>query len=87
MERDKNSESRAIEELQQLWANGARPSDLLRNLLAKGVVGGWMIDLMQRAFSLSLREAGAISAWRRHGDDDRLDRFLTRFMPARDQQW
>lgn len=84
MDRNRDDESRTLGELRQAWAQGARPSDLLRLLVAKGVGGAWMLDLMERAFGLPFTPTKSITAWETHQDDERLNRYLARFMPARE---
>jgi len=84
MDHNSENESRLVEELRRACADGARPSDLLRNPGANGVVGGWTLDMMQRALLLELSKKHASLAWWSHGGHDCLDRFLTPFMPVRD---
>ena len=74
-------ETRIVDELQRLWARGGPPSALLRTLRSRGMGGGQIITVMQRAFALPLSKSNAITAWLCHGDDQRLDRFLIPLMP------
>ena len=84
MERNSKNSALLVGELRRLWAGGAPPSELLRHLLSKGIVGGWALSLMQEAFSLPLSKTGSITAWLYRNDDARVNRLLPRFMPARD---
>lgn len=76
-------EARLANELQQLWVRGTAPSAILRTLRSRGMGGGQIITLMQRAFKLPLSNCNAITGWLSHGDDERLDRFLMPRMPDR----
>jgi hypothetical protein len=81
MSEDEKDQSRLVEELRRLWAQGTPPSALLRTLMSRGMRGGPIIMLMHKAFDLSLSKANAITAWFSHEDDERVDRHLVPHMP------
>lgn len=82
-ERDADERAQLMDELRGSWARGAVPSELLRGLLDRGWRGARLILFMQDAFGLALSKTNAITSWLAHRDDERLDRFLSQFMPAR----
>ena len=73
----------AITEVRRLWAEGATPSALLRELQSRGIQGGDLIAVMRWAFSLGISTTHAISAWLSAPDDELVDQYLGRDMPAR----
>jgi hypothetical protein len=83
MSEEEDDELRLANELRRLWDRGTPPSALVRTLRSRGMGGGQIITVMQRAFALTLSKTHAITGWLSHGDDERLDRFLIPHMPDR----
>ena len=79
-----NREDQIIDNIKKTWASGGSIAEIVRYVIVKErFVGIHANSLIRKAFGLPISAGGLVSAWCIHGNDAKLERDMSRYMPPR----